>query len=97
MTPLRRLEAWFAAQCDGEWEHDEGIVIESLDNPGWTIKVALVDTPLATKPFTEVKRSYDHQTEWLTCFVRDGKFTGACGPRQLEELIEVFLLWAEES
>jgi hypothetical protein len=25
---LDRLQAWYADQCDGDWEHDEGIEIE---------------------------------------------------------------------
>jgi hypothetical protein len=28
------LENWFTRQCDGDWEHGEGVVIESLDDPG---------------------------------------------------------------
>ncbi|MGI8956284.1 MAG: immunity 53 family protein [Chthoniobacterales bacterium] len=94
---MRRLQEWFHAQCDGEWEHGEAITIETLDNPGWTMKIALEDTRLSGRPFTEVKRDYDSATEWLTCFLRDGKFMGACGPLKLEEMVEVFLAWAEES
>src|SRR5437763_17049911 len=92
---VRKLQAWFHSQCDGEWEHGEGIVIETLDNPGWKFEVALADTALEKKPFAELKRDYESQTEWLTCFLRDGKFMGACGPQKLEEMIEVFLAWAE--
>ena len=96
-SALRRLQRWFQAQCDGDWEHGEGIVIETLDNPGWSLKVSLADTPLEHKAFAELKRDYESETEWLTCFLRDGKFTGACGPQKLEEMIEVFLTWADES
>jgi hypothetical protein len=102
MTPastvnaVTRLQDWFHAQCDREWEHADGIVIETLDNPGWTMKIALADTPLAAKSFAEIKRDYASESDWLTCFVRNGKFVGACGPRKLEEMIEVFLAWAEE-
>jgi hypothetical protein len=94
---LRRLQAWYHAQCDGDWEHGEGIHIGTLDNPGWTLDVALADTPLADKPFAEMKTDYEHETEWLTCFLRDGKFMGRCGPQKLEEMIAIFLSWAEES
>ena len=96
-SALGRLQNWYHARCDGDWEHGEGILIETLDNPGWKLEVALSDTPLERKPFAELKRDYDSETEWLTCFLRDGKFMGACGPQKLEEMIEVFLTWAEES
>lgn len=34
-TPqLARLSAWYAAQCDGEWEHGFGIDIATLDLRG---------------------------------------------------------------
>ena len=94
---VRRLQDWFHSRCDGDWEHGEGITIETLDNPGWKIEIVLADTPLEKKPFAEVNRDYESETEWLTCFLRDGMFMGACGPRKLEEMIEVFLTWAEES
>ena len=94
---MRRLQDWFRAQCDGDWEHGEGIVIETLDNPGWSLEVALADTPLEHKAFPELKRDYSSETEWLACFLRDGKFMGRCGPQKLEEMIEIFLAWAEES
>ena len=31
---LPKLTCWFAARCDGEWEHDRGISITTTDNPG---------------------------------------------------------------
>ena len=39
-APLSYLTAWFARQCDGDWEHDLGIRIETLDNPGWAVDIA---------------------------------------------------------
>jgi hypothetical protein len=96
-SALHRLQRWFQAQSDGDWEHGEGIAIETLDNPGWSLKISLAETPLEHKPFAELKRDYESETEWLTCFLRDGKFIGVCGPQKLEEMIEVFLTWADES
>jgi Immunity protein 53 len=97
MNALRRLQEWFHAQCDGKWEHGEAIIIETLDNPGWKFEIALAGTALEKKPFAELRHDYENKTEWLTCFLRDGKFMGACGPLKLEAMIEVFLSWAEES
>ncbi len=94
---LQRLQQWYKAQCNGDWEHSYGVSIGTLDNPGWSLKVDLTDTPLQRKSFTEIKRDYEHQTEWLTCFLRDGVFHGACGPEKLEEMLEIFLDWAEDS
>ena len=55
MNALQRLQDWYSAQCNGDWEHQQGVRIESLDNPGWALDIDLADTTLADKPFTEVK------------------------------------------
>ncbi len=93
---LRRLQEWFHAQCDGDWEHNKGITIETLDNPGWSLRIALANTALEQKPFADLQRNYESEAEWLSCFVRNGEFMGACGPLKLEEMIEVFLSWTEK-
>ena len=40
------LMNWYAQQCDGDWEHENGIKIGTLDNPGWYIKIMLGGTEL---------------------------------------------------
>ncbi|WP_203237204.1 Imm53 family immunity protein [Streptomyces gilvosporeus] len=37
LDPLSSLTAWYTSQCDGGWEHEYGIRIETLDNPGWSV------------------------------------------------------------
>jgi hypothetical protein len=32
------LEQWYFRQCNGDWEHTHGIIIETLDNPGWAVQ-----------------------------------------------------------
>ncbi len=54
MTDIERLQAWYLAQCDGEWEHGFGPTISTLDNPGWSVKVDLKGTELFEKPFSLV-------------------------------------------
>jgi hypothetical protein len=38
---LQWLQEWYLEQCDREWEHEYGIKIGTLDNPGWTITIDL--------------------------------------------------------
>jgi hypothetical protein len=93
---LERLERWYAAQCNGDWEHTYGITIETLDNPGWRFKVELRDTYLSGRTFEEISepQSSDHR-EFFHCNVKDDVFTGACPPNRLREVISMFLRWAE--
>ena len=51
---LGRLERWYAAQCNGDWEHTYGVTLETLDNPGWYFKVELADTYLSDRAFDAI-------------------------------------------
>ena len=93
-APLRRLQRWYANQCDGEWEHDYGVDIGTLDNPGWTLRVDLTGTPLAGRSFGRLE-NHRGEHDWLVCWIEQHQFHAACGPRNLDEAIETFLEWAE--
>ncbi|MCE2595462.1 immunity 53 family protein [Motilimonas cestriensis] len=73
-----------------------GVKIYTLDNPGWSIEVDIAETKLSSKRFdkTAIDRS---ESDWIYCIVSDGVFKGAGGVSNLEELIQVFLNWAEIS
>src|SRR5690348_1300611 len=47
MEIIEWIQAWYLDQCDGHWEHQYGMVIETLDNPGWSIRVELEGTDYA--------------------------------------------------
>jgi Immunity protein 53 len=93
---LSRLQDWYVAHCDGDWEHTYGVKITTLDNPGWQLIIDLEETELANKLFGAIERERDER-DWVHCRVRESKFEGAGGPRNLLELIAVFLEWAAPS
>jgi Immunity protein 53 len=35
------LEKWYRARCNGDWEHQWGVEIGTLDNPGWRVHIDL--------------------------------------------------------
>ena len=98
MTTLTELAAWFQAQCNGEWEHNFGVNVQSTDNPGWWVTIDLRGTALEHKPFPPVLRgnfdSGDPQPPWLDCRVKEGTFHGAGERERLDEIIRIFLDWA---
>jgi hypothetical protein len=102
MSVLTELQKWYLAQCDGDWEHSYGVTVGTLDNPGWTLTVDLTDTTLDGRSFAghsygvgpDGEASGD---EWLHCAVEKGRFTAAGGPEKLEEMIGVFLQWANST
>jgi hypothetical protein len=93
--PLSRLQSWYAAHTDGDWEHGYGIRIGTLDNPGWRLSVNVADTQLKGRTFArvQVERS---ETDWIHCWVEADVFEGAGGAHNLRELVETFLRWADE-
>jgi hypothetical protein len=92
---LEKLEEWYGTQCDDEWEHSYGVKIETIDNPGWQIDIDLEGTSLSGKQFDEVKLERDY-VDWVDCRVIDNCFEGRGGPKNLKEIILLFLSWAEE-
>jgi len=101
MTALGRLAAWYQRQCDEDWEHSHGVRIESCDNPGWWVKIDVRGTRLDTVAFNRRVENVDaegwHQgPRWLHCHVIDGVWNGAGDETRLEQIIELFLAWAEQ-
>lgn len=94
MSAMERLANWYRLQCDGDWEHGEGIRISTLDNPGWAVDIPLEGTDLEDKSYdpTKIERS---EHDWLHCFVKDGRFRIRCSLFNLEEGVNCFLSWAD--
>ena len=95
-TALERLEDWYVSRCNGLWEHGFGVTIETLDNPGWSLRVDLVDTDLKDKPLDRVEQ-HDSEHEWWACWREDGQFRGVGGPQMLERLVDFFITWSDAS
>jgi hypothetical protein len=95
-TALERLVSWYASYCDGDWEHSYGVKIETLDNPGWIVKIDLADTELENIHI-EYSRQDRSETDWVDYKVVARKFDGAGGVGNLEEIIEIFLKIAESA
>jgi hypothetical protein len=93
--PLEELVRWYAAQCDGDWEHSYGIAIDTLDNPGWRLKVDLTDTELQSVAFQVVEHNLEDDVSWWRCWRDDNVFHAACGARDLQSVISIFIKWAD--
>ncbi len=91
---LDSLQSWYENQCDGEWEHQYGVKIETLDNPGWAVEIDLIGTKLSDKVLAETTEERS-ATDWIRCSTGSGQFKGFGGPRNLAEIIERFLAWVE--
>lgn len=93
---MSRLQRWYRSCCNGEWEQEFGINIESMDNPGWSVTVDLEGTPLEEARFARISEARS-ELDWIECRVQAGQFQGFGGPENLEELLTRFLDWAESA
>jgi hypothetical protein len=100
MGVLTSLIQWYAAQCNGEWEHRYGISIESCDNPGWWVKIDLAGTSLEGRDFARVSENVDENgfqlgDRWLDCRLNEGVWDGGGDETKLARILTIFLGWAE--
>ena len=51
---LLRLQQWYASQCNGDWEHQFGVRVDTLDNSGWPVRIDLVGTLLEDRLCQEI-------------------------------------------
>jgi hypothetical protein len=93
---ISSFQEWFSAQCDGEWEHEYGIKIETLDNPGWAVKIDLIGTKLENINFTEI-RIEKSESDWIYCSVENNVFKGFGGPSNFEEILSNFIMFVHMS
>jgi hypothetical protein len=96
MNDLVWIQDWFSKQCDGYWEHDHGITIETLDNPGWYLTVELEETDLQDLNFEIIKIDRS-DNDWIRCSIENNVFKGFAGPYNLPEILQIFRNWAEKS
>lgn len=93
LDALTQLGVWYSAQTDGDWEHQHGVTIETIDNPGWSLRVELCGTGISTRELARVERHGD-DADWLVVWRDDDAFHAACGPLNLTEAVTTFLAWA---
>jgi Immunity protein 53 len=94
MNVLAEIQNWYHSQCNGYWEHEYGIKIDTLDNPGWHITVDLAGTNLETKEFQQIEIDKSND-DWFVCRVIDKKFDGHGDPQKLEKILQFFLEWTK--
>lgn len=94
MSHLEALQEWYALMCDDDWEHEFGVSVDTIDNPGWTVTVDLERTPLEGCECSIDARYAGG--EWLHVVGDGKKFKAACGPRSLDRAVATFLWFAQE-
>ena len=94
VSEIEFLESWYRSHCDGDWEHEFGLELGTLDNPGWRLEIDLIETELEGRTFDRrsTRRSED---DWLDVWSDGSKFHAAAGPSNLAEAIVTFRRFVE--
>lgn len=92
---LARLMAWYQSMCNGDWEHSYGVTLDTLDNPGWLLKVDLIETDLQGR-VAELRQFNTGREQWWQARADGLKFEAAGGPLTLPLLIKAFFEFVDE-
>ncbi len=91
---LEFLCTWYVSQCNGTWEHQHGITIETTDNPGWWVKIS-VPNILDKVQILDEKAESDPFAKKI--YLADGVLNGFCGAMQLPDLLAKMRNYLENS
>jgi hypothetical protein len=83
------LQKWYLSECDGDWEHENTINIESLGNPGWLIKIHLKYTLIENVEIETIKIEKD-ENDWCFYGIKDAVYRAAGDPNKLQFLLLKF-------
>lgn len=84
------LQEWFYMQCDGNWEHEYSIRIETIDNPGWNIEIDLpsqISNSITPKEWQLFELS---DNNWIGYKVDDNIFSASGDQKKLNLMILIF-------
>lgn len=91
---LEFLASWYSAHCDGEWEHEFGLRIETVDNPGWNLQVDLVGTEMEGRVARSSRRDSEGGS-WVIVASDGSLFEASCDPMSLRLAVQAFKEFVE--
>jgi len=95
MDSLAWLQNWYTEQCDGDWEHANGVQIDTLDNPGWSVNINLQDTRYNEVLNAVIVDENVGDSDWIVCRIVDGKFEGRGDSQKLLVIVQRFRSWID--
>ncbi len=83
------LEKWYNSKCNGEWEHQHVLKIESLDNPGWNVEIDFNGTGIKVEN-VQWKLHEISENDWIGYSVMNNVFSSSGDPLKLNLMLEIF-------
>ena len=88
---IDRIQNWYKLNCNGDWEHNHGLTIGTLDNPGWTVRIDLRETPLDNLDLQRTYQNPNDDHDWFHMKTNGQILEIACGPENLKQVFRIFL------
>mgnify|MGYP002354510292 FL=1 len=88
-TLITDIQKWFKSQCNGDWEHSFGLNISTLDNPGWYVKIDLIETNLENINYQ--KKVDNGDNDWYIVKVENSVFEAFGDTSKLETILQLFI------
>ncbi|WP_055448852.1 immunity 53 family protein [Lacinutrix mariniflava] len=83
------IQHWFKNNCDGDWEHGDGIHISTLDNPGWDVEIDLSNTSLKNIEIPRILNENSKQ-DWYSVKIENQVFNASGDSGKLVFLLGLF-------
>jgi hypothetical protein len=89
MDIIRRLQSWYFKESVVASESAELVLIGTLDNPGWIVKISVAGTVL--EPYmTDWFRTERTEEDWIEYRILNSKFEGHGGAKNFREILGAF-------
>lgn len=85
------LQEWYSDQCNGDWEHSYGIKIDTLDNPGWILRIDLNETEWEQVSIP-MERAFSNDHDWMQFQVSNSRYEACGDTSKLIPMINKFLM-----
>lgn len=95
MDILDWIQKWYISNCDGDWEHENIIKIQTIDNPGFVVDINLHFTVFDNISF-KTGLVENSEEDWYNIIVEDSHFRGFGDPTKLKFILEEFKRLVEE-
>jgi hypothetical protein len=93
---LEWIQNWFKSQCNGDWEHNHVIKIETIDNPGWLIEIDFADTNLKLNDI--IWKVYEFESNnWVGFKIENNKYIASGDYLKLELILSLFKILVEKN
>ncbi len=83
------IQNWFKENCDGKWEQGEGILINTLENPGWEVEIDISNTSIANIDLSWILNE-NGKHDWYGVKIENQKFNASGDAGKLEFLLNLF-------